>query len=294
MIIICLSILDMGLNKLISWKKYPGSRFFLQMIFGTAISLLCLNFSYFEIREWYTFSNPETNQIIVMNLYGSALILPIFSIYFGYQFLKDWRKSELESERLLKENARSQMMTLKNHLDPHFLFNNLNILSSLMDKDTQLSKKYLDKFAEVYRIILKSEQSDLVTLEEEMRLVHSYNYLLGIRFGKSVIFDLNIDQSDLDKALPPLSIQMLIENAIKHNMANEANPITIQIKSSENSILTIQNNVRKKKYDQNKNIGSGLKNIQNRYEFFSDREVVIEETNENFTVFLPLLEIDYS
>jgi len=221
-----------------------------------------------------------------------AIILPTFSLYFGYQFLKDWRRSEVESERLLKENARSQMMSLKNHLDPHFLFNNLNILSSLMDKDVELSKEYLDKFAEVYRIILKAEHSDLTLLEEEIKLLDSYVYLLKIRFGKSVIFKIDLTKAALEKALPPLSIQMLIENAIKHNMASEAKPITIDISSDSHHVI-VKNNIQKKTYAEQEREGTGLDNIKNRYEFFSDQPVIINETADTFSVTLPLIEIEY-
>ena len=293
-IITFVSLLNLFLDKFLTWKKHPGIRFFVQMILGTAFSLACLNLSYFIIRAYYNTAKADPAQLIVMNLYGAALILPIFSLYFGFQFLKDWRKSEIESERLLKENARSQMMSLKNHLDPHFLFNNLNILSSLMDKDVDLSKEYLDKFAEVYRIILKAEHSDLTLLEEEIKLIDSYVYLLKIRFGESVFFNIDLADAALEKALPPLSIQMLIENAIKHNMASEQKPITINIYSKDPDHLIIENNIQKKTYPVQERKGTGLENIKNRYQFFSDLPVVIEETTERFKVTLPLIEIEYN
>ena len=292
LIILALSLLDFVLNKILAWKKFPGLRFFFQMVLGTGLSLLCLNLSFDFLRSYYTEAAPDTGQLIVMNLYGSALILPIFSLYFGYQFLRDWRRSELESERLMKENARSQMMSLKNHLDPHFLFNNLNILSSLMDKDVSLSKDYLDKFASVYRIILKAEHSDLTLLEDELQLVDAYIYLLKTRFEGSVIFELDIDKKHMDKGIPPLAIQMLIENAIKHNMASSDSPIKIRILTSGDHII-IENNIQKKKYFQQDHRGSGLENIKARYAFFSDRPMKVEETEDIFRVTLPLIKIDY-
>ena len=104
------------------------------------MALASFNLAYYLVKTYYTNEVPDLGQYLVMNMYGSSVVLPLLSIYFGYKFLGDWRKSELETERLQKENARSQMMALKNHLDPHFLFNNLNILSSIMDKDINLSK----------------------------------------------------------------------------------------------------------------------------------------------------------
>lgn len=293
-IVLLLSLLDFILDKLISWRAYPAIRFFLQMILGTALSLLCLNYAYLYIKQGYTFAGPDPGQMIVMNMYGSAIILPLFSMYFGYQFLRDWRQSELVTERLQKENARSQMMSLKNHLDPHFLFNNLNILSSLMDKDTELSKDYLNKFARVYRVILKAEQSDLVTLDEEMDMINAYIYLLKIRFGDGLHFEINIEDGHKDMALPPLTIQMLLENAIKHNMASQNNPLIVKIYSQKGNQLVVENKVQKKKYAEQDHEGSGLNNIKNRYQFFSDREVSIIETSGLFKVEIPLLEIDYA
>ncbi|NNE27184.1 MAG: histidine kinase [Saprospiraceae bacterium] len=284
---------DRGLNRILPWKKYAGSRFLIQMILGTAMSLLSLNLSYNLIKDEFTSAPPDTGQMLVLNVYGFAIILPLFSLFFGFKFLRAWRKSELESEQLQKENVRSQMMTLRNHLDPHFLFNNLNILSSLIDKNTELSKSYLDKFAEVYRIILKTEFSDLSLLEDEMRLIDSYCYLLKIRFEKAVFIDKAIDQQDMIKAIPPLSIQMLVENAIKHNMASEENPIRILIESTKDGFIEVSNNLQEKKYLPTTKEGTGLENIKKRFEFFTDREVIIEKSDEQFNVKLPLLEIEY-
>jgi len=292
LILLTLSLLDSFLNRVLPWKKRTILRFFVHIFAGTIISITCLNLSYYLVKEFYTTAPPDMAQLIVANTYCVAVIFPLFSMFFGYQFLKDWRQSELETERLHKENARSQMMALKNHLDPHFLFNNLNILSSLMDKDTELSKTYLDKFAEVYRIILKTEQSDLSTVEDEIGMIESYVYLLKVRFGGSVKFEISIDNNDLSKAIPPLAIQMLIENAIKHNMANEANPILIKVYSDNNHII-VENNLQKKKYATQERKGSGLQNIKNRYEFFSDKQMEILETEDTFKVILPLLEIEY-
>ena len=292
-IILSIAIVDALLNKILPWKNRTGLRFFSQLILGGFVALASFNTAYFLVKTYYSNEAPDLGQYLVMNMYGSSVVLPILSIYFGYKFLGDWRKSELETERLQKENARSQMMALKNHLDPHFLFNNLNILSSIMDKDIKLSKTYLDKFAEVYRIILKTEQADLSTVEEEMRLIESYIYLISVRFEKSVFFSIDINPVDQGKAIPPLAIQMLIENAIKHNMANTENPITITIKSDGNNNIIVRNNLQKKKYAVQEREGSGLQNIKNRYAFFSDKEMLVEETETHFQVLLPLLDIEY-
>ncbi|NNF21593.1 MAG: histidine kinase [Saprospiraceae bacterium] len=293
LIFVFIFLLNRIFDYFMNWKAYPVSRFLSQMLLGTLVSLLAINLSYNIIKDQFTSAPPDANQMLLLNIYGFALILPIFSLYFGFKFLKAWRKSEIETEQLQKENARSQMMTLRNHLDPHFLFNNLNILSSLMDKDISLSKDYLDKFAEVYRIILRTDYSDLITVSEEMKLVDSYLYLLKIRFDESVLFDIRIDQKHLDMAVPPLSLQMLIENAIKHNRTSSDNPVRLKIYSSDNNEIVVENNKVIKKYGEKGRSGTGLDNIRKRYAFFSEKNIDVSDGKYNYKVTLPLLEIEY-
>lgn len=285
-------LLNELLNLVLPWKKHTGFRFVLQLIVGTLFSLGSINLAYNFIKTQFTQAPPDFNQLLLLNIYAGAIILPIFSLFFGYKFLKAWRKSEVESERLSKENTRSQLMSLRNHLDPHFLFNNLNILSSLMDKDVELSKEYLNKFAEVYRVILKTEYSDLTTLEDELKLIESYVYLITIRFQDAVFFNVDVSKKTMEKAMPPLSIQMLIENAIKHNVATKDKPIYIKVYENDN-LLIVENNMQKKKYLPKEREATGLKNIQKRYEFFTDKKVIVEENKEKFIIKLPLIEIDY-
>jgi len=292
-IFISLFLLSKLLDKFLSWKDYASIRFVLQMLSGTALSLLCINLSYRIIKQQLTGAPADLSQIILLNIYGAAFILPIFSSYFGYRFLKAWKKSELESEKLSKENARSQLMSLRNHLDPHFLFNNLNILSSLMDKDIELSKSYLNKFAEVYRVILKTEYSDLTMVEDELDLISSYVYLIGIRFKDCVFFEFDIDKNLYNKALPPLTVQMLVENAIKHNTATVDKPVTIKI-YSEGDKLIVSNNNQKKKYLPRERKATGILNIKRRYAFFTDKEVEVIDSDKDFVVILPLIEIEYA
>lgn len=292
LIFIANSVLNLLLDKVLNWKRFAILRFFTQMILGTGLSLLFLNISYHYLKSQFTQAAPDSQQLLLMNIYGAALILPIFAMVFGFKFLKAWRKLDIESVQLQKENARSQMMTLRNHLDPHFLFNNLNILSSLMDKDQELSKNYLDKFAEVYRVILKTEVSDLTTVRDELSLIESYLYLLKIRFEGCIEVIFKIDDHHKDMAIPPLAIQMLLENVIKHNVLEVNDPVVIKIASEGSEYLSIKNNKKIKKYTDSKRNGTGIENIKSRYHFFSEKEVIVSETNETFEVKIPLLEIE--
>ena len=286
-------LLNHCLSIYIPWKKSPEIRFLMQMLIGTIGSLAVLNIAYQYIKTQFTDAPADVGQFVVLNIYGALLILPIFAFFFGFKFLKAWRKSELETERLQKENARTQMMTLRNHLDPHFLFNNLNTVSSLIDTDVELSKKYLDKFAEVYRIILRTEYSDLSTVGEELHLIESYCYLLKIRFQDRLFVNIDVSDTIREKAIPPLSLQMLVENAIKHNVASLESPVTINIKSNTDNEISITNNKQLKKYGDEKASGTGINNIESRYEFFTERKINIDDADNQYTVILPVLDIDY-
>lgn len=285
-------VLNRCLNSVLPWKSYAGWRFIIHLILGTIVSLVMLNISYQFIKNWFTEAPPQTSQLILLNVYGAALLLPVYSLYFGVKFLRAWRKSDLEAEILQKENTRSQMMMLRNHLDPHFLFNNLNTLSSLIDIDPQLSKTYLEKFAEVYRSILRTEQTDLTTVAEEIEMIESYIYLLKIRFKEAIDISIKIDPELHQKAIPPLSIQMLIENALKHNIASNKKPIHIKIRSVSNNIIEVENNLQLKQIEQNNTIGSGINNIKQRYTFYTDKKVEALQTEDIFKVSIPLLEVE--
>jgi len=292
LIILGNSLITTLLDRRMPWAKYKGRRFALQIVLGIALSLTGINYLYLVLKDLYTDNAPDLSQLIPINIYGIALTIPCITIYFGVKFLKEWNTSQLQAEKLQKENARSQMMSLRNHLDPHFLFNNLNILSSLIDHDVALSKTYLDKFAEVYRTILKSELSDLTTLREELELLEAYNYLIKIRWRDALIIKMNIDESMLDTALPPLAGQMLIENAIKHNTISTTSKLTIDISTTSDNFLVISNSKHLKKYADETREGTGLENIKNRYQYFTDRKMVIINTDEEFKVKLPLLTIE--
>ncbi|MDN5200625.1 histidine kinase [Fulvivirgaceae bacterium BMA10] len=280
------------LDKKLPWLTHAGYRFFTQLLLTIVYSLLCLNVSYRLFKNIFTQDPPSLEQLIVMNVFGSLLIIPIFSIYFGVHLLKSWRKSEIETERLHKENVRSQLEALKNHLDPHFLFNNLNILSSLIDRDTELSKKYLEKFAEVYRIILQNEVSDLVSLAQELEFVKAYMYLIEIRFENNIHLNIDVPKELKLRSLPPLTLQMLIENSIKHNVVSEKKQLTITVASDGNDYLIIRNNLAPKRSVTSNSNGSGLKNIMNRYSYYTDDKVLVEKTEDHFIVSVPLLEIE--
>lgn len=276
-------------NRYLSWLSYGNIRFFVHLLCGVIYSLVVINGSYIALKYLLTIDPPTRSQLIVMNVYGAILFIPTFSIYFSLHFLRSWRKSEVESERLQKETVRTQLELLKSHLDPHFLFNNLNILSSLIDKDKNSSKVFLDKFADVYRLLLRSKAEDLIPLRDELNFIESYCFLLQTRFEESIQFNMTIAPALHRLLLPPLTLQLLIENAIKHTMITEKSPLRIVISGGDNTI-TVSNNLNERPTD-SRNAGSGLENIRRRYSHFTSEEIKIEKTLTDFSVTIPLLDI---
>ena len=283
--------LTRALDKRLPWLNYGNKRFYWQLGIGIVSSLIIINLSYLGVKFGLTTDPPDNAQMITMNILGTLILLPTISINFGIQFLSNWKTAQLNSEKFQKETIRAELTTLKNHLDPHFLFNNLNILSSLISVDKELSQTYLEKFADVYRSILKSSQEELVTLNEELRFIASYLYLLEIRFEDTIQTFIDIDSAEQKKYLPPLTLQMLIENAIKHNAISEVRPLKIHI-STQNGYLSVKNNLQEKKVERRNSGKTGLDNIQKRYSYFTDKEVQVFKNPENFIAKIPLIDLE--
>lgn len=283
-------ILTILLDKKLPWLIYGNKRFYTQLVAGILISLMVINLSYLIFKFSLTQDPPNSQQLASINALGILVLMPIISINFGVQFLKNWKNAQLASEKFQKESIKAELNTLKNHLDPHFLFNNLNILSSLIAKDQKQSQAYLEKFAEVYRIILKSSSEELVELKQELSFIGAYMYLLGIRFEDTITLETNIDKKDEQLYMPPLTLQMLIENAIKHNVVTEKSPLCIVVES-RNGFIVVKNNLQEKKVDARDSNQSGLDNIKKRYAHFTDEKVEVIKNANSFIVKVPLIDI---
>ena len=284
-------LLTKQLDARLPWLKYGNKRFYWQLGTGIFLSLLVINLSYFILKLGLTQDPPDQAQIISMNVLGLLVLLPVISINFGIQFLSNWKNAQLKAEEFQKETIQAELSTLKNHLDPHFLFNNLNILSSLITINPDLSQTYLEKFADVYRAILQSSKEELITLNDELKFIASYLYLLEIRFEDTIQTFIDIESVDHRKYLPPLTLQMLIENAIKHNVVSEIRPLKIHI-SSQNGFVTVKNNLQKKKIESRNHSNTGIENIKKRYAYFTDKDVQVFENPDSFIIKIPLIELE--
>lgn len=204
-------------------------------------------------------------------------------------FFHRWKESLFAAEKLQKETSQAQLESLRTQVNPHFLFNSLNTLIALIPQDAAKSVDFVRKLSEVYRYLLKAQCSELTSLAEEMKTVNAYLFLLETRFQNALHVNISLDENAYMKHLPPVSVQLLIENCIKHNIVSKDKPLTIEI-YSERDTLVVKNNFQKKEKDE-ESTGLGLLNIKKRYAILSDREIEIIEDGKSFIVKLPLLEI---
>ncbi len=217
----------------------------------------------------------------------TLLITLFISIFMhGRSFLYEWRQSALTAEQLKKEHIAARYETLKNQVNPHFLFNSLNVLTALVHKDADMAEQFIRQLSAVYRYVLDSRDQEVVPLEEEIKQLEAFIYLMKIRFGNS--FEATIDVPDRSGKVAPLTLQMLVENAIKHNEVSKSNPLIISIVKDQNDIV-IQNNIQPKSVVAESS-GVGLENIRARYQFLTDRQVRIEQTDQSFIVKIPIVE----
>ena len=195
------------------------------------------------------------------------------------------RENILENERLKRQNVQSELSALKNQLNPHFLFNSLNSLSFLV-KENKEAITFVSKLSFMYRYILQSGQIDSITLREELKFLESYIYLINTRYREKFIINISIDNSFLDKSIPILALQLLVENAVKHNEISKINPLTVRVYSEDNYII-IENKIRLRTSFVD-STGSGLGNLDKRYFLLKQQHIIIKNNDQIFKVKLPL------
>lgn len=195
-----------------------------------------------------------------------------------------------KSEQLLRENLQTKFEVLKNQVNPHFLFNNLNVLSSLVYQDPKVADRFIIEFSKIYRYILDMQAKAMVSLESELNFLDSYTYLLKQRFKDGITVKKEISSSLLQKKILPLTLQLLMENVVKHNIISMEQPLTVYLKEEDDRLI-FKNKITLRNQSE-KLSGLGLNNIQERYELVSSRSVTIQKEDGFFKVSLPLLDME--
>lgn len=203
-------------------------------------------------------------------------------------FLNRFQQKQVEAEELRRINTQAQLQAIRNQVNPHFLFNNLNVLSTLVLKKNQDANTFIEAFSSVYRYILKNRDAETVMLQTELTFIEPYIYLLKTRFGNALHIDLNIPAQYAEQHIVPAALQLLIENAIKHNITSIARPLTVTFFVLDDQYLVVQNNLQEK-VEKPASTEFGLYNISQQYKLLSGKEIRIEKSDALFSVAIPLL-----
>jgi len=276
------------LDKRISWIETPVKR----AVIGI-ISLIIYSVTAFVLVQTIVnliLEGSLPDNFGIQAIYSSQIaILIAFSIAFVFTsigFLKSWQVSRLEAEKLKAEMMTYKYESLRNQLNPHFLFNNFNVLSDLVHKDQKLAVKFISQMSDLYRYVIDSGDKEVISLAKELNFLESYFFLLKTRFEKTLDISLKLEAAD-DDLIVPMALQLLIENAVKHNEVSSAKPLIIEITRKDNYIL-VANNLQQKSVG-SKSAKTGLKNITQRYAFLTDKKIDIQQTNSRFEVLIPIL-----
>lgn len=278
------------LNYRVVWKNYGRYRLAIGAVGGVVLTMMgifgmrVLIFTVFEGQDWNEFIEGETAIYYAISL----LITMVISVFFhAIYFYKALQEKKVKEQKVIAGTASAKFDALKNQLDPHFLFNSLNVLTSLIEEDPDQAQKFTTSLSKIYRYVLEQKNKDLVSVEEELQFAKTYVRLLKMRFEDSIVFDIPDTAKDPQAKIVPLSLQLLLENAVKHNVVTASRPLHIRVYEKENKLI-VSNNLQEKQVVR-KSSGVGLLNIQQRYGILTDREVAIQKSVSDFSVSLPML-----
>lgn len=244
-----------------------------------------------EKNTFSDFINKESpSNYVVASLVTFVVLLGIHALY----FYKAYNENRVKEQKIIAGTASAKFESLKNQIDPHFLFNSLNVLSSLIEENPENAQRFTTSLSKIYRYVLEQKDKELVSVEEELAFAKTYMNLLKMRFENSLFYELPSQENWIassiernDAKVVPLSLQLLLENTVKHNVVSEKRPLHIRI-FIEGHYLVVQNDFQKKEVLKDRQ-GVGLQNIINRYGIITNRKVLIEHNEKTFAVKIPIL-----
>jgi two-component system, LytTR family, sensor kinase len=277
----------LNLRRWLAWNRRPMQHILVQAILSSIYSALVVSASIYVAYGFIYAGEISPLRIRQTIATGVMLTLMMNAIYEGIYFSKQWRANFIRGEVLRRTNLRTQFESLKHQVNPHFLFNSLNTLATLIEEDPVLAKRFVAELSKLYQYVLETREHSLVSLEKEIDFVETYVFLLQMRFGENLLLTQTLSKEKLNSPIPPLTLQLLAENAVKHNIISEDKPLHIMITES-NGCINVSNNIQKKTVLES-STGIGLKNIIERYRYFSSEPITIDESEERFIVCLPVL-----
>lgn len=278
-------------KRYIDWIHKPLSSVFSALFMHfvySSIVIWTVNWFWFTVVmgwEWSSFWSNRSGTIISEYI----IFVVVASIIYAMSFFRAWREEVRQKEKVKREAVALQYKVLQDQINPHFLFNSLNVLRSLIDLDVEKAKDFTSELSDFYRDMLHFKNQDIIPLKAEIDFVKKYIFLQQIRFGDALQVDI-IANEKIDGKVIPLSLQSLVENAIKHNEMSMANPLKIIIAISDNHELVIENNLQLKGVRE-KSSHTGLKNLGGRYKYLTGKEMVVTKNEHYFRVSLPLIRL---
>jgi two-component system, LytTR family, sensor kinase len=263
------------------------------------IALSVLSRKFISTGHWDPFMAMESQVIIndkkvITGVFGYSLLNGLVNflvLMLGFEILykqAQFRHSEKEKEKLEKEKLKAELLQLKGIVNPHFLFNNLNSLSSLIAEDPAEAQGFLDELTKVFRYLLRNNQTELTPLSEELKFIQTYYQLLRTRYGNAISMSVHVDPGYETLMLPPLTLQLLIENAVKHNKLQKNNVLEIELRTTSGDKLVVSNTLATKE-GKVESTGIGLQTINARYRILNRPGLVIQKDDKKFSVVIPLL-----
>lgn len=248
------------------------------------VTLIFKGYEYIKFLD-YTMNAVYYKWALIMGCVANIIVT---TIHEGVYTFENWRTTLKETEELKKMNLQTQLQGLQNQINPHFLFNSLNSLSSLIGENPRQAEKFLNEMSKTYRYLLRNNEEEFTTLATELQFIRSYFHLLKTRYGKGIQLKMEVDAGFENHLIAPLTLQLLVENAVKHNMILKDQPLVISMYVTPNEQLVVKNNLQRK----TTGVISekvGLKNIQDKYKLMNQSPISIEETKDEFTVSIPLI-----
>ena len=274
-------------------SKFPWERYKWKTIVIRVFTIMFYSLFAFFVVQWGLLrlvQGPVSIEVVWKMVatfpYVLAISFFVTTVLATLAFSSHWKKTVLEHEKIKAEMMTYKYDSLRNQINPHFLFNSLNVLSDLVIEDQKLAVKFIRQLSLLYRYVLDSSQKELISVQEEFTFIESYKFLLETRFEKGL--EIQLPEQSNNRWVVPLSVQLLLENAVKHNVVSESKPLSILI-TYEDDYLIVKNNFQPKETGE-RSSGKGLDNIIARYHFFTKQPVIITQDSENFTVKIPLLE----